>query len=413
MTVQELKNSITKGNIENIYLFSGSESGEKNEVIRLMEEKIFGKEPPMKYTFYCDKELDPENFIDALNSNLLFAESKMVILKRVESIDDNLVSLLEKFIIPHNLKDPEFETEILKKTRNEEQKKSVLAFYEKKENNVYSLKKLKEADKKKLVGIFENIGYSAVDKNTFLIMLNETADKIPNGLTNLLNQRQNIVFWEMFENQKQNWIRMEFKKHNLFIEDTAIDFIMNAIENNKQQFENEIQKIVFAFPSIKDNDKNVVTKDVLEDFIFHSKEESPFSLYSALLEKNLENALDILNKLFLSDEKSILNGIVWSHKRFIKMIDLYENEGKTPEEIFSINFINSKKAKEEYVKGLNNYSFNALAKLFYKLSELDYYLKAFPDDLKLIKLQEFVIDFIRGEKAESFLSGDLIVFQTP
>jgi len=218
----------------------------------------------------------------------------------------------------------------------------------------------------------------------------------------------------MFDNQKHTWIRSEFKKYELYIEDNAIDFIINTIENNKQQFENEIQKISMAYPGIKKNDKNVVTKDILEEFLYHSKEETAFSLYSAILQKNLELALDILNKLFYSysnDEViQLLNGILWSHKRFLKMVDLYENESKSPEEIFSSQFINSRKAKEEYSQGFKNYSFKEMAKIYYDISELDYYLKVLPKELKLIKLQEFVIKFISNNKNEKFLSGNLVTF---
>jgi len=414
MTVAELKNNITKNIIEKIYLFAGSEIGEKNEIIKLIEKKLFGNEQPTKYTFYCDKELNPQNFIDTLNSNLLFSDNKLVILKTVENIDKVLIDLMEKFVIPQRVKETFFENNIIKKTKNDEQKKSIMSFYEKDENNYYKIKKLKDADVKKIIAIFENIEFSAIPDGTYIIMINETNDKIPTGLTNLLNQKQNIIFWEMFDNQKHTWIRSEFKKYELYIEDNAIDFIINTIENNKQQFENEIQKISMAYPGIKKNDKNVVTKDILEEFLYHSKEETAFSLYSAILQKNLELALDILNKLFYSysnDEViQLLNGILWSHKRFLKMVDLYENESKSPEEIFSSQFINSRKAKEEYSQGFKNYSFKEMAKIYYDISELDYYLKVLPKELKLIKLQEFVIKFISNNKNEKFLSGNLVTF---
>jgi hypothetical protein len=49
--------------------------------------------------------------------------------------------------------------------------------------------------------------------------------------------------------------------------------------------------------------------------------------------------------------------------------------------------------------------------MFHHLSELDYFLKILPDELKLVKLQEFLINFINGDIKNSFLSGDLVTYQ--
>ncbi|HOV13971.1 MAG TPA: hypothetical protein PK771_06785 [Spirochaetota bacterium] len=165
MTVAELKNNITKNIIEKIYLFAGSEIGEKNEIIKLIEKKLFGNEQPTKYTFYCDKELNPQNFIDTLNSNLLFSDNKLVILKTVENIDKVLIDLMEKFVIPQRVKETFFENNIIKKTKNDEQKKSIMSFYEKDENNYYKIKKLKDADVKKIIAIF----FTSASFNFFIL----------------------------------------------------------------------------------------------------------------------------------------------------------------------------------------------------------------------------------------------------
>ena len=80
MTVAELKNNISKNLIERIYLFSGNEVGEKNQIIDLIEKKLFPNGTPTKYTFYCDNDLDPHYFIETVNSNLLFSDNKLIFL---------------------------------------------------------------------------------------------------------------------------------------------------------------------------------------------------------------------------------------------------------------------------------------------------------------------------------------------
>ena len=409
MTVAELKNNISKNLIERIYLFSGNEVGEKNQIIDLIEKKLFPNGTPTKYTFYCENDLDPYYFIETVNSNLLFSDNKLIFLKFVEKIDKLLIELLEDIIISKRCSQNYFGNNILSLCKTKEQKDTLINFYEYSENGYYTLKKLKVADTKKLVSLFESINFCGIPDNSYIIMLNETNEKIPAELTNILNQKQNIIFWEMFDNQKPAWIRGEFKKYNLFIEESAIEFIINTVENNKMIFESEIQKISMAYPGIKNNNKNVVTREIIEEFLYHSKDESAFTLYSALIYKDIESALDILNKLIYVRPEILLSGLVVAHKKFHKIFNLYENENKSLEDIFSSLFINSKKIKDEYTFGLKNYSFKSIVNIFSLLSELDYYLKVFPKELKLIKLQEFVFKFI-SESKNHMLSGELITF---
>ena len=47
--------------------------------------------------------------------------------------------------------------------------------------------------------------------------------KIPTSVTNLLSEEQQVVFYEMYDNQKPQSIRSEFQKRGLYIEDVAIE----------------------------------------------------------------------------------------------------------------------------------------------------------------------------------------------
>jgi DNA polymerase III delta subunit len=409
MNVPELRNNINKGKIENIYLFSGPEIGEKNEIIRLLESKIFPDSKPVKYTFFCANEFEPAEFLDTLNSGLLFAENKIVILKNIEQANKSVIELIESLLIPRRLKKDDFEKRILSKISSDDKKNTVKTFFTKDQAETYVLKdKLKDSDVKKLITLLEPTNYKSYDKGTFLVMINETSDKIPAGIVNLLTQNQQVVFWEMFENQKPQWIRQEFKKYNLFIDDDGARFMLDTVENNKMQLEIEIQRISISFDMLKKNDKNVVTREIIEEFLYHSKEETAFTLYSAMLEKNLEKSMDILIKIFSADPESILPGLVWAHRRFLKALDLYENHSFSHEEIFSQLAINMKKLREEFVFGFKNFSFSEAVIMFHYLSELDYYLKILPEELKLVKLQEFIVNFIYGDIKKSFLRGKII-----
>ena len=411
LTSRDLKYNINKGKIENIYLFSGPEIGEKKEIIRLMETKIFSTNNPEKYTFYCGEDFNIVEFVNALKVASLFSKEKIIILKNVELISEGIVKQIENYIIPNKIEHKKFENKILKDNSDKNSKKIILDKYVK-ENDSYKLtKELKGKDKKAVVEAFYTIDFKNYDKDTYFIMLTETNERINQNLLNLIALQQNVIFWEMFENQKINWIRSEFKKYNLYIDDNAISFILDTIENNKEPLIKEINKIALLFKENNKDGKKGIDRSFFEEYLYHSKIETPFSLYSAMLSGNLSKAMDVLENLFLTNEYNLLSGIIWSHRRFLKALDLYENHKKSMDEIFSILKINVKRNKEDFIKGFKIYNYSHASLMFYYISELDYHLKILPSDLKLVKLQEFVINFMNGDSQKSFLQGPVQLLQ--
>lgn len=404
MNVHELRADINKGALENIYLFSGSEVGEKKEIIELLTKKVFGSEVPIVYTFYCDKEFDPADFNDTLNAGLLFSDRKMIILKNIEQADKTVIKVLQDYIIPRSIEAGAFEGQVLAKSGGQAQK--LLSQSYKKDGDRYLLSKVKESDKNSLVSALDSSGYPYLNPENYLVLINETTDKIPDAISRLFTPKQNVVFWEMFDNKKIDWVRDQFKGFNLFIEEDAVAFLLDTIENNKDQLMGEINKIAVSFSELGKGEK-VVPKAFIEDYLFHSKEESAFTLFSALMNRNLEKAMDILEKVFMTEEMTILNGIIWSQRRFLKALDLYYNQKLPVNEIFKALFINGKKNQEELKVGLKNFSFEHGCFMFYHLSELDYDLRVLPPELKLIRLQEFIFRYLGGSRRKSFLQGDL------
>jgi len=130
-----------------------------------------------------------------------------------------------------------------------------------------------------------------------------------------------------------------------------------------------------------------------------------------MLDCNLEKSLLILNNLFNTDEFGLLNGLIWAHRRFLKALDLYENQSMSTADIFNNLKITVRKSQDEYKKGFANYSFYHAAYIYSAFSELDYYLKILPDKLKLVKLQEFIVNFITKRNTGKFLNGELKLVQ--
>ena len=402
MDYQSFKHVLLKGTLKNIYLFSGVEIGDKKEALSIFKKRLFGNDSPTVYTFYCDSEFIPADFLNAVQTAGLFSSTKLILLKGIEQAKDIVVKTLSSLLLPQSFEIAHYE-EIFSKFSKEYSQLNT--FYEKKDNR-YFLKKIKEADKKKIADLFLRCNFSPLDNDTYLIISDETNEKIPEAITRLIPESQSIQFFEMFENKKTDWIRMEFGKYNLTIDNNSISLLLDMVENNKSALEQEINNISTTILQRNATEKKV-TYDLIEEYLYHSKEESPFSLFAALISKKRDKALEILDKLFIADVDGILPGLLWSQRRAVRILDLYENMKQPKELIFRELFINGKKVQQELSMLFGHFSFRHAVHALNRLSQLEYYLRVLPNNLKLVQLQIFILDYIDGRIDRDFLQGDL------
>lgn len=402
MDYQSFKHLLLKGTPKNVYLFSGVEIGDKKEALSIFKQRIFGNESPTVYTFYCDSEFIPANFLNAVQTAGLFSSSKLILLKGIEQAKDSVAKTLTSLLIPQSFEENHY-NEIF--SRFPKESSQLNAYYEKKDNRFF-LKKIKEADKKKIVDLFARCNFSPLDNDTFLIALDETNEKIPEAVTRLFPEAQIIQFFEMFENKKADWIRAEFAKYSLSIDNNSVSLLLDMVENNKSALEQEICNIATAILQKNAQQKNI-TNDLIEEYLYHSKEESPFSLFSALIAKKRDKALEILDKLFTADPDGILPGLLWSQRRAVRILDLHENMKQPKELIFRELFINGKKTQQELSLLLVNFSFHHAVHALNRLSQLEYFLRILPANLKLVQLQLFILDYVDERIDRDFLQGEL------
>lgn len=402
MDYQSFKHLLLKGTLKNAYLFFGAELGDKKEALSIFKQRVFGNENPTVYTFYCDSEFVPANFLNAVQTAGLFSSTKLILLKGIEQAKDLVVKTLTSLLIPQSFEVAAYDDFF---SRFPKEINQLNAYYEKKDNRCF-LKKIKEADKKKIVDLFARCGFSPLDKDTFLIVSDETTEKIPEAVTRLFPEAQTIQFFEMFENKKADWIRAEFAKYHLSIDNNSVSLLLDMVENNKSALEQEISNIATAMLQ-RDTPQKNITHDLIEEYLYHSKEESPFSLFSSMTAKKRDKALEILDKLFTADPDGILPGLLWSQRRAVRILDLHENMKQPKELIFRELFINGKKVQQELSVLLANFSFRHAVHALNRLSQLEYYLRILPANLKLVQLQLFILDYIDERIDRDFLQGEL------
>ena len=301
-----------------IFLLLGPEIGEKDNFIKELKSKIEKqtKEKPEYFKFYpFDTQL--LDIITVLQNGSLFSAHKMVVLANVEALKKEELKILSQYC----------------KQPNEE---------------------------------------STLILTSDSIQISETIKKsIPKENTK--------IFWEMFENQKQNWIINYLKKVGLSIEKDALELLLDLIENNTQDMKIICDRISLFYPK-----GTTLETDQIEEFVFHSKEENVFTLFEKISQKDLKSSLEIIMKIKNSGETSyvqLLGGILWQFRRLLNFSALISENYSQTEAFKKLN-IRGKKNQSTYYNGSKNYKLEDLQRIIVLISKYDGYLRNVKQDLQ-------------------------------
>ena len=245
-----------------VYLYVGPEFGLRNEAIekyKIAAEKKFGT---LDYHLLYAHEVSLGEVLSILQGGNLFADARFVVLRNAELIknkDD--IELLRNWIA--GIKSQNYDDVFL-----------------------------------------------------FLVSDETSVDK---KLENLIPKENKQVFWEMFENKKEEWLRNFFKQNGFKIQEDAITVILEMVENNTEALKNECSRFFVCF-----DQNHTITEEDVEQILAHNREESPFTLFNSVCDYTkpssvrLDNALSILQKIRNSKESNgiqFIAGLTWCFRK--------------------------------------------------------------------------------------------------
>ncbi len=228
-----------------IYLFLGPEAGEKNEAIENMRKNAEKKNGQVDFYKYFVADIRVQDVVAQLQNESLFASALFIVLRNAELI----------------------------KSKTDIEALSIWA---------------------------KGASSSA---NTLVLVSDENS--IEKKLESLVPSGHKKVFWEMFDNRKEQWLRDYFRKNGFGIQQEAIEQILDMVENNTESLKNECSKFFYCFP----HNYTVTLKDV-DKILSHNREENAFTLFEAMADKSqsqterFETCLEILQKIRLSKDSS-------------------------------------------------------------------------------------------------------------
>lgn len=221
--------------------------------------------------------------------------------------------------------------------------------------------------------------------------------KIDSSIVKQIPKQNREIFWEMFESNKRGWIVEFLQKRKIRIEKEAVDFLLEVLENNTEDFKATCEQIAIAY-----GEGAHITSAMLEEYLYHSKEENVYSLFEKIAYSDFQGALEIFNKLVSSATVAypqLIGGILWQLKNLLEWVKLKEENYSVDEIATKLN-VRAKKAKAQMQQAASCYSAQNIHDMIVLTTRADSILRESKSDIQLL-IGELFIYFLIIKKGDT------------
>lgn len=275
-----------------IYLFTGPEAGEKNEAIDNIRGAAIKKNGSVDEYKYYASETRVQDVVAQLQNVSLFSPALFIVYKNAEQIKGKA------------------DIEALSQWAN---------------------------------------GGAKNSPSTLILVSDENS--VEKKIDSLVPSSHKKMFWEMFENRKEQWVQGFFRKNGFSVTQDAVERILDMVENNTETLKSECSRFFYCFePGYTITDKDV------DKILAHNREENAFTLFEAMCDgskspsQRLESSMEILQKIRLSRESNgvaIIAGLTYCFRQLRAWHLLHSNGAPTDAQLKSSGFA-GKKNQERY-----------------------------------------------------------------
>jgi DNA polymerase III subunit delta len=194
------------------------------------------------------------------------------------------------------------------------------------------------------------------------------------------------VFWELFESQKEQWIRGFFSRRGIRVEEDAIETILELVGNTTDALKKECENLALYFQN-----ETSIGADAVSDLLYHSREESVFSLYDAMVAADFERALEILDTMLMmkdTEPAGLFGGLAWQFGRLKSLMVLADLDGETA--AFRALRVSAKKAQSQFRTARENYSLAQVEDIIALISRYDSLCRSSSGRLQDILMELFL-----------------------
>ena len=253
--------------------------------------------------------------------------------------------------------------------------------------NAEAIKKKDETDL--LVSCLDNL-----DEHTTIIMLSDEL-KLAAALDDAVPKNNRKIFYELFEREKNEWLKQFFKREGFNIDKDSISVILEMVENNTEALKRECSRLVHFLPREEQGESQVKTEDV-EKWLSHNREESAFTLFSRIASGDLSKALESLSVMLAAKEsaQSILAGLAWCFRKLGDYLSLLETgDANNNFELKKIG-LSSPKARDDYAAAARRYNAESAEACLSLTAEYDNLLRSPVGVMERVLMDRYIYKII-------------------
>ena len=224
------------------------------------------------------------------------------------------------------------------------------------------------------------LGYAAepAAASTLVLASAEMARALPAALPRLVPRARTRIFWEMFENQRESAVQRAFRAQGVRIDAEACELILELAPTDGAALEALCGSLAGFFAP-----NSFVAVEDIEQYLYHSREETVFSLFDRVVARDLQGSLETLTTLLLARRGDAIQIVAMLHSQFQRLIRLKEllAARKTPAEAMAELRITGKRMQRTFQEAHRRYPDAEMEPIQRLLVEFDTRARLFSQEL--------------------------------
>lgn len=249
---------------------------------------------------------------------------------------------------------------------------------------------------KKKADIAALAAYGAAPAADATLILLSDGTRVAAGVEKAVSGDRKKIFWEMFENQKRGWLSSYVRKRGLSIGNDAIDIILDVVANNTAAMRAEIDRLCVYVGRGQE-----ITADVVETYVYHSREETVFSVFRYITEGDLRRALAAFSGMSASGDAkppAVCGGLMFQLRR-LRAVRRQLDDGDRIERALDCHGIRGKLIRAEFAQSVERFTAEQLEECLSIVSETDLACRQSGTVLHVVLLELMIYQLVQRRKA--------------
>ena len=276
------------------------------------------------------------------------------------------------------------------------------------QTRLFLIKRAELIDKKEDIDLIASC-IKHIEDGTFLVLISDE-NKLSAGLEAVVPSENRRVFYELFEREKNQWLRDFFRQQGFIIDADGIETILELVENNTEAMGRECSRLIHFLrdPQKPEQDQKISAAEI-EQWLSHSREESAFTLFSRIAAGDIPKALESL-KAILAERKfhdrtaqMTLAGIASCFRKLKNYHVLLESGRADNVELRKIGIF-APKSRDEYAAAARLYSSAAVDSCLAITAEYDILIRSLGNAFEKILADVYIMKIAARGQGVSLLT---------